>query len=91
MSAGISVIIRGKVQGVWYRGSTRQKAQDLGIGGFVENRPDGSVYLEAFGTPEALRQLVDWCWQGPRHAVVEEVASQAIEYRAADDFVIRRH
>lgn len=69
----ISVRVRGKVQGVYYRASTVTKAQQLGVKGFVRNEPDGSVYLEAEGDEDKLNQLIAWCKIGPPRAHVDEV------------------
>lgn len=65
--------ITGKVQGVWYRASTKRKARELGLCGFVRNQPDGSVYAEVEGTEAQIRALFDWCRQGPELARVEKV------------------
>ncbi len=66
----------GKVQGVFFRASTLQKAVDLNVKGFVKNEKDGSVYIEAEGEKEALDQFYEWCKQGPQHAVVSKVDKQ---------------
>jgi len=63
----------GKVQGVYYRASTKQKADALGVKGFVRNQPDGSVYIEAEAAPEILRQFVEWCHRGSERAQVQHV------------------
>ena len=72
----ISIIVRGKVQGVYYRQSTREKATELYITGFVKNLPDGSVSIVATGTTEQLNALVEWCWQGPRRAIITDVQQE---------------
>ncbi|WP_347157444.1 acylphosphatase [Pontibacter chitinilyticus] len=69
----IAIRVYGKVQGVFFRASTQEKAEELGLTGFVQNEPDGSVYLEAEGNDEALQQLQQWVHQGPRRARVEKV------------------
>jgi acylphosphatase len=74
MTKHYQLVITGKVQGVWYRGSAQQKARELGLKGYVRNLPDGSVYAEAEGDEEALAAFVAWCWQGPPLAKVEQVA-----------------
>ena len=51
------IIVTGKVQGVWFRDSTLKKAHELGVKGFVKNQPDGSVYIEAEGTPSAIKEF----------------------------------
>ncbi|MEM9858002.1 MAG: acylphosphatase [Bacteroidota bacterium] len=68
-----NISVFGKVQGVFYRASTKTKAVELGIKGFVKNQSDGSVYIEAEGEMEQLQLLLDWCNQGPTNAVVDKV------------------
>jgi acylphosphatase len=68
-----SITITGKVQGVFFRQSTRDIAKSLNITGQVKNLPDGSVEIIATGTPENLYHLVEWCKHGPPHAEVSGV------------------
>lgn len=83
--------IHGKVQGVWYRASTRDQAATLPVSGWVANRPDGSVQLVAEGPREALDALLRWCRQGPPAAEVERVEFEWGEATGAfDGFEIRR-
>jgi len=65
--------VTGKVQGVFYRKYTLQKARELGLNGFVRNVEDGSVYIEAEGKAEQLDQLVEWCKEGSPSAEVDKV------------------
>ena len=68
-------LITGKVQGVYFRHSTRCEAERLGVGGIARNLPDGSVEVIAHGTPEAVQNLREWLHRGPsgaRVAAVEE-------------------
>lgn len=65
--------ITGRVQGVWYRASTRERAQALGLVGTVRNRPDGSVFAVAQGPRPAVERLIDWCHDGPPRARVARV------------------
>lgn len=90
--SGVHYDIRvyGKVQGVWYRASTRQKAEELGLTGFVQNMPDGSVYIEAEGPKDRLDALVAWCHEGPPLARVARVEVQEGPVKGFSDFVIRR-
>ncbi|MBL4736088.1 MAG: acylphosphatase, partial [Flavobacteriales bacterium] len=53
--------IEGKVQGVWFRASTRDEAGRLGLRGFVRNEPDGSVYAEVEGEENEINEFVKWC------------------------------
>ena len=69
----LQLYIFGKVQGVWYRKSCKEKAIECGINGFVKNMPDGSVYCEAEGDIEDLMHFLEWCKKGPELAVVESV------------------
>lgn len=73
MTKHFNITVSGKVQGVFYRASTKRKAEELGISGFVKNMPDGSVYIEAEGEMPQLSGLIDWCKIGPRHSNVENV------------------
>ena len=63
----------GRVQGVFYRASTRQRAQELGCRGYARNLPDGSVEVLAIGDPAAVHALVEWLRQGPPAAQVTDV------------------
>lgn len=65
--------IFGKVQGVFYRASTREKARGLGLTGWVKNRPDGAVEAVVEGPAEAVGELVEWTHRGPSRARVDEV------------------
>ena len=67
------LIIEGRVQGVWFRDSTRQEADRLGLGGLVKNRFDGSVEVVAEGPRERVETLVAWCHHGPPAAMVAGV------------------
>jgi len=73
MKSAIQAIVKGKVQGVWFRKYTRDKALELGIKGIVRNQPDGSVYVEAEGEPEALEKFIEWLHIGSPMARVDEV------------------
>ena len=85
-----AIRVYGTVQGVFFRQSTQEKAQELGLTGFVRNEPDGSVYLEAEGEAEALQQLEKWCHQGPRMALVSKVEAQAGEVKNYAGFEVWR-
>lgn len=73
MKRHISILVSGRVQGVFYRASAKTKADELGVTGFVENRPDGKVYIEAEGPDEMLDLFKAWCSDGPTRAQVEQV------------------
>ena len=65
------VVATGRVQGVWFRGSTQQAASALGVDGWVRNLPDGSVEAVFEGEPKAVEATVDWTRRGPRGARVD--------------------
>ena len=71
--ARLRLEIRGRVQGVWFRGSAQKEALRLGIDGWARNRADGSVEILAEGSPESLRTFIEWCHQGPSGARVSRV------------------
>jgi acylphosphatase len=81
--------IEGKVQGVWFRASTRDRASGLGLVGYAANRPDGSVEVVACGDATALDALADWLWQGPPLARVERVESEDAPAGAFAGFTTR--
>ena len=67
------VVVSGRVQGVFFRDSTRREARRLGVTGWVRNCPDGTVQAHVEGSPEAVAEFVRWCREGPRHADVDDV------------------
>lgn len=71
--------IYGKVQGVFFRVHTQEKAIALNLKGYVMNMPDGSVFLEAAGAPAHVEEFVSWCYIGPPKATVVEVELEEIE------------
>ncbi len=69
----LNLSIQGRVQGVFYRASTAEKARSLGLQGWVRNVSDGSVELLAEGQKGALQELLDWCHEGPPAARVTHI------------------
>ena len=80
--------VHGRVQGVWFRDSTRREAERLGITGHAINLPDGSVEVLACGTGEALTALENWLQEGPPLASVKRVESRRVEVVEAASFRI---
>jgi len=76
-----SVRIEGLVQGVNYRYATRQKAQELGVNGWVRNLADGSVECLLAGERDKVEALIRWCHQGPPGARVKKVTTHWEEYK----------
>lgn len=73
MRKTISITISGRVQGVGFRYYTRKKASECAIVGFVQNKANGSVYIEASGEEIDIDTFTDWCKQGPTWARVLEI------------------
>jgi acylphosphatase len=67
------VRVSGRVQGVFFRVETRERAHSLGLSGWVRNREDGSVEAVFEGDDERVRSMVDWCARGPAGAQVDQV------------------
>jgi acylphosphatase len=90
MKQNFSIHVSGKVQGVFFRASTQEKAQMLSINGFVRNEPDGSVAIEAEGETENLKLFIDWCKEGPQMAVVSKCEIRSGEVKGYSGFSIQR-
>ena len=82
----LNIRVFGRVQGVFFRDSVRQKAEELGIKGFVRNEPDGAVYIEAEEPEETLEKLVNWCWEGPEPAKVDKVEIEESDIKGFKEF-----
>jgi acylphosphatase len=90
MRKHLKVNIYGQVQGVFFRQHTKEKAEEMGITGFVRNEPDGRVYVEAEGEEKQLKKFLVWCRQGPRWAEVKEVKYQySYQVKNYREFVIK--
>ena len=74
----IHAFVTGRVQGVFYRQSTQEKAKELGLTGWVKNCHDGRVELLASGDEMPLKELQEWLWQGPPLASVTAVEIKAV-------------
>ena len=78
----LHLIIKGRVQGVYYRQSTKQKAEELGVYGVVKNLENGDVDVVAEGEEDKLNLLLDWCWKGPEKAEVKDIS---VKWRQAEN------
>ena len=74
MALRAHLAVRGLVQGVWFRGSMQSEARRLGVGGWVRNRPDGTVEAEVEGERDAVDALIAWAGHGPPGARVTGVS-----------------
>lgn len=86
----LNIVVTGKVQGVFFRASAKEAADQLNVKGFAQNQFDGSVYIEAEGDEETLKQFVDWCKQGPPRAEVAHVDVQDGAVKNFERFEIKR-
>ena len=80
------LLVRGRVQGVFYRAWTIQQARSLGLTGWVRNLGSGDVEILAVGSAEAVEKLVALCRQGPPAAAVENVSVEEAEPESLDTF-----
>jgi acylphosphatase len=81
----VRLIVEGRVQGVWFRDSTRTQATEVGVCGWVKNRRDGSVEVLIEGPEDRVEQLVEWCHQGPPYANVNRVTRTMEEWQGEFD------
>jgi acylphosphatase len=83
------VVVRGRVQGVFFRDSARQRADAEGVAGWIRNRADGAVEAVAEGEESAVDALIAWMREGPGHAHVEDVEVVEEEPEGLDGFEVR--
>jgi acylphosphatase len=86
----VHLIIKGKVQGVFYRATAKDVAQELGLTGWVKNTKEGNVEVLASGSDKQVQQFISWCRQGPAKAVVTDVEISFTNEEKFDDFRIIR-
>jgi acylphosphatase len=87
----LNIKVSGKVQGVFFRVYTQKKAEELGLTGFVQNEPDGSVYIEAEGEEILLNELTKWCYSGsPDSEVSSVIITEGMINNFAGTFYINR-
>ena len=86
----IRLTVKGKVQGVFYRASAKNVADQLAITGWIKNLPDRNVEIRATSSEELLQQFIDWCRQGPPRAIVEEVIIEDLQFETFTGFRIIR-
>lgn len=83
------VVVSGRVQGVYFRDSTRQAARSAGVVGWVRNEPDGTVQAHLEGPPEAVEQVLGFLREGPGDASVTDVDVRAVAVEGLRDFAVR--
>lgn len=84
--AAVRFLVSGRVQGVFYRASTREQAIALGLAGYAKNLDDGRVEVLVVGPDQAIDALERWLWQGPAAARVDEVLRDRAEEAAMVGF-----
>lgn len=84
----VHTIVTGTVQGVGYRWSTRMRAGELGVSGWIRNRRDGTVEAELEGPDDAVEQLLDWMAEGPSGARVGERQVSDVAPVGGSDFEV---
>jgi len=89
MLRGRRFTVRGRVQGVWFRDSTRREAIALGLTGSAVNLPNGDVEVHAYGEASSLEILEQWLRRGPPLAEVTELLAGAEEWRDVVGFAVR--
>lgn len=80
----------GRVQGVGFRYYTQLKAIELNLTGTVRNVSDGSVSLEAYGTFDQVKKLINWCQSGPESSDVDTFSYQFVDFKSVEGFDIVR-
>ena len=86
----IQLTIKGKVQGVFFRATAKDVADEIGVKGWVRNLPDRNVEIKATATEEILQSFIDWCKQGPPKARVDEVIVKELSTEEFNGFRIIR-
>lgn len=84
------ILIKGKVQGVFYRASAKKIAEQLALSGWVRNTKDGDVQATVTGDDDAVAKFIDWCNKGPEKAVVKDVAVTILPLAEFSNFSILR-
>ncbi|MES2445799.1 MAG: acylphosphatase [Bacteroidota bacterium] len=82
----INIKVIGKVQGVFFRASTKAVADQMGVKGLVKNEKDGSVYIEAEADATTLEMFLEWCNEGPDKSEVESIEVEDGEFKNYRNF-----
>lgn len=83
------IVVAGRVQGVFFRDTTRRLAQSRGVTGWVRNRDDGTVEAQLQGDAESVDSVIDWARSGPSRADVTGVDIREVDAEGLSDFEIR--
>jgi len=88
--ATVHLLIKGRVQGVFFRATAKDVADRLGVKGWIKNTPDDEVEAIASGSDDAVQQFIKWCHQGPPKALVTNVVVSKKEEATFKDFSVMR-
>ncbi|HTM92768.1 MAG TPA: acylphosphatase [Flavisolibacter sp.] len=86
----VHLIIKGRVQGVFFRATAKDVADEIGVRGWVKNTEEGYVEIAASGTDEQLQKFMAWCKLGPRKAIVTDVVSTPMPDEDFNSFTVVR-
>ena len=86
----VRLIIKGKVQGVFYRATAKDVADLTGVKGWVRNLPDDSVEITATAPEGTLQKFISWCKQGPPKARVDDVIVKELDLQEFSNFKVIR-
>lgn len=86
----LHLLVKGRVQGVFFRATAKEQADLLRLSGWVKNTDAGDVEVLVRGEASAVEDFVKWCEKGPKRAMVESVARTEMETETGDGFEIRR-
>jgi len=84
----VNLLIKGKVQGVYYRNAAKEEADKLDITGWVKYISEGRVEAMATGNDEQLKQFIQWCRRGPEKAIVKDVIITSLSPQQFNDFTV---
>ncbi|MBO9681839.1 MAG: acylphosphatase [Flavisolibacter sp.] len=86
----VHLIIKGRVQGVFFRATAKDVADEIGVRGWVKNTEEGDVEIVASGTDEQLQKFMSWCKRGPRKAIVTGLAATPMPDEDFNNFTVVR-
>jgi len=84
----VNLLIKGKVQGVYYRNAAKEEADKLGITGWIKYISEGRVEAMATGNEEQLQKFINWCRRGPEKAIVKDVIITPLSPQQFNDFAV---
>lgn len=84
-----NIVVYGRVQGVWFRKYTKEKADELGIYGIVENFPDRTVFISVEGSKDQLEKFMDWLYEGSPLSSVREIVWDTGDVYGYKEFTVK--